>query len=375
MKEQPIAADQIADVPHPRETYDLIGQNEAQAEFVAAFKSGKLPHAWLLTGSQGVGKATLAYRIARAMLSEKTKSANFEGDDPLYVNPADSTSHLIENQSHPNLLVLRRSWDEKKKRLMTVLSVDEVRQLHHFYGMSAGFDGWRITIIDTVDDMNVAAANALLKVLEEPPKRSLLILLANQLGKVLPTIRSRCRMLRLAKLKASQVEIILAKQSANGLSRADTDLIVRLSDGSAGYALRLASLNGARIYHQMLQILATCPRIDAQKLATLTKGVTGVQNQEQFQLFFDLLIGFIERVVHLGAQQNGAGGSPVFSQEEVRTATHLLQLPLERLIEVWERLRQIGDDCNELNLDKKQAVFEAFASFERTPFPNAAWQI
>lgn len=371
---------QIAGLPSPPETFDLIGQEAAEQAFLASLGSGKLPHAWLLAGPQGVGKATFAYRIARALLARDAPVRGGVDLPSLEVAPDHPVSHQIAGDGHPNLLVLKRSWDDKRKRLMSVLSVNEVRKIHKFYGLSAGRDTWRVTIIDTVDDMNAEAANALLKTLEEPPAGGLLLLVAHQLGRVLPTIRSRCRLLQLPPLEDAAVADIVRRHVSPVPTDDDLQVIVRLARGSAGTALSLALAGGAGVYRLLLDVLVTCPKVDPAALAALQAQVTGAANEERFYLMFDMLVGFVERLVRVGAAGDAAAVDEALSAampdpRERRAAQRLLHLPLERLADVWERLLRIRADSDTLHLDRKLAVAEAVASFERVAMPVEAWAV
>src|SRR6185503_14284880 len=179
-------SDRIEGFPHPRERFDLLGQDIALGRAARALRAGRPPSAWLITGPPGIGKATLAYRIARYLLAH---GATQEGPEDLSVPPDNSAVRQVSAQSHPGLLVLKRAINPRTGKLMTVLSVDEIRRLSDFFGMTSGAGGWRVAIVDTADDMNDNAANALLKMLEEPPAHAMLLLLSNAPGRLLPTIR------------------------------------------------------------------------------------------------------------------------------------------------------------------------------------------
>ena len=185
---EPNDSDRIEGFAHPRESELLLGQEAALGRAARALRAGRPPSAWLVTGPPGSGKATLAYRIARYLLAHGATDA---GPEDLAVPPDHPAARQVTAQSHPGLMVLKRAINPKTGKLMTVLSVDEIRRLANFFGMTSGAGGWRVAIIDTADDMNDNAANALLKMLEEPPGNAMLLLLSNTPGRLLPTIRSR----------------------------------------------------------------------------------------------------------------------------------------------------------------------------------------
>src|SRR6202000_1786900 len=194
---EPNDSDRIEGFDHPRETFALVGQDEALGRVARAVRSGRPPSAWLITGAPGIGKATLAYRIARYLLAYGATDA---GAEDLSVPQDHPAMRQVLAQSHPGLLVLKRAVNPKTGKLMTVLSVDEIRRLADFFGMTSGAGGWRVAIVDTADAMNDNAANALLQMLEKAPRRAMLLLLSNTPGRLLPTIRSRCQRLVLRPL-------------------------------------------------------------------------------------------------------------------------------------------------------------------------------
>jgi DNA polymerase-3 subunit delta' len=263
---EPNDSDRIEGFPHPRETFALLGQDAALGRAARAIRSGRPPGAWLITGAPGVGKATLAYRIARYLLAHGAGDA---GAEDLCVAEDETAARQVMAQSHPGLLILKRAINPKTGKLMTVLSVDEIRRLSDFFGMTSGAGGWRVAIVDTADDMNDNAANALLKMLEEPPANAMLLLLSNTPGRLLPTIRSRCQRLDLRPLD----DALMAKALAKYLPDLDPDeraALARLSGGSIGAALTLATGEGGTLAKEADRLIDHAR--DPDLLALLTLG-------------------------------------------------------------------------------------------------------
>src|SRR3979411_1310676 len=201
-------------VVHPRETTALSGHRDAEQALLNAYRSGRIPHAWLIGGAQGIGKATLAYRMARFVLAHRDPLApNVQAARTLAVDPSHPVARHIAAGAHGGLLTLERTLNDKGV-MRTVITVDETRETISFFGSTAAVEGWRVCIVDTVDELNPNAANALLKILEEPPRQSLFLLVSHAPARVLPTIQSRCRKLALRPLAVDDV-IRAAAQAAN----------------------------------------------------------------------------------------------------------------------------------------------------------------
>ena len=226
-------------IPHPRETSRLFGHREAEAALLTAYRSGRIPHAWLIGGPQGIGKATLAYRMARFVLAHSQPLAPaVQRAENLAIDPDDAVARQVAAGSHGGLLTLERTANDRGV-MRTVITVDETRETIAFFGSTAAAEGWRVCIVDTVDELNPNAANALLKILEEPPQQSLFLLVSHAPARVLATIQSRCRKLRLRPLATD--DVIAAAASAAELDPNDPALreAAEASEGSVARALTL----------------------------------------------------------------------------------------------------------------------------------------
>jgi len=324
--------DRIPGQPHPRECYELFGQDEALSRASRAIRGGRPPHGLLLAGEPGIGKATLAYRIARYLLRY---GATGDGPADLFVPPDDRVSRQVEAGAHPGLLVLRRPWDDKGK-LKSFLTVSEVRKLGEFFGLKSASGGWRVALIDSADDMNPNAANALLKNLEEPPARSLLILIGHAPGKLLPTIRSRVRRLDMKPLPENLVVEMLTRMAPD-LGQDERSLLARLSEGSLGLALRLAGEEGAQLAEGAEQLLATGSP-DWTAMLKLADRVG--RRPDNLEAFGDFLQRAVSRRIRAQTEAGHNG---------------------ERAVELWEQLNGLFSRSSEFNLEPRQTVLAAAA--------------
>jgi DNA polymerase-3 subunit delta' len=325
--------DRIEGIDHPRQTTRLVGQDGALAVVSRALRNGRPPAAWLICGPPGVGKATLAYRIARYLLAF---GASDKGPADLSVPANDPAAIQVASASHPGMLVLKRSADPDTGKMMNVLSVGEVRRLSGFFGMTSGAGGWRVAIVDTADDMNDAAANSLLKLLEEPPSRAMLLVLSNTPGRLLPTIRSRCQRLNLRPLGDADLAVELARLLPD-MDAGERASLTHLACGSLGAALRLASGEGLTLAQEADRLIDQAARPDipalfafAEKMARMADGL-------------DTFGGFLTQAL----------------AERIRARALAGQPHLERWVGALERLGKSFSRSDGLHLDPRQTLLSA----------------
>jgi DNA polymerase-3 subunit delta' len=325
------------EVPHPREVFDLQGHEAAETAFEAARARGRLHHAWLLIGPEGAGKATFAYRAARRLLGAPADPRH----GVLGAAPEHPVSRQVLGRAHPDLLVLERMGDDGKLR--KVIPVDDARKLSEFFSKSPASAPHRVAIVDAADDLNVNAANALLKTLEEPPPKGVLLMVCHSPGRLLPTIRSRCRRLSFA---------ALSQDAAADFVRARADVsdeaalrLAKMSGGSPGRALALAAAEAIVLDDAARELLAELPRVDEAMALSLAERFRGGEGQAQFNLLFERLAERVHsRVVQRAAEGQGA---------------------LDRWAQAWETLQRLPREVEALNLDRTDALFTALTELRQ----------
>ncbi len=298
-------ADCIDGASHPRMTNQLRGHDAAERAFLDAYVGQHLHHAWLITGPRGVGKASLAWRVARFLLSQANVPANSgllndapTAPDTLDVSPETPVSRRISALSEPGLMLIRRAWDADKKRLKAQITVDEVRKLGGFFGLSSADGGQRVVIIDSVDEANASAANALLKVLEEPPRKSTLLLISHAPARLLPTVRSRCRELRLSTLADSDLDAALVQA---GLEGEISPALRMIANGSVGEAIRLRTNDGPELYRLIVELLSNCPNMDRSRALSFAESVAQRGKDQRLDAALYLIDLVLSRLARTGA--------------------------------------------------------------------------
>ncbi len=285
--------------PHPREAARLYGQEAAEAEVLSAFASGRMHSGWLLTGPRGIGKATLAWRMAGFLLTAPDMDGGLFGapEPPSTLDMADGTDRAqLMAGAHPRLFHVRRTATEKGDRISADIRAEDVRRLKGFFHLSAADGGRRVVIVDSADEMNPTAANALLKELEEPPARCTILLVCHQPARLLPTIRSRCRELRLTPLGPDEMAAALAQA---GIETDEGPAIAELSGGSVGEAVRLVRMDGLKLYADLIGLFGE-RGLDRSRLAALAEGMSGVKNADRYALALDLIDRFLARAARAG---------------------------------------------------------------------------
>jgi DNA polymerase-3 subunit delta' len=356
----------MPDILPPRANPALLDQAEAEAVLLRAARSGRLPHAWLLTGPRGVGKATLAFRFARHLLAEPpAEAAGLFGAPPpatsLAVAPEHPVFRRVASGGHPDLLTLEPGVNEKTGRARSEIVIEDVRQATQRLHLSPAEGGWRILVVDSADELNRNAANALLKILEEPAPRSLMLLVSHAPGALLPTIRSRCCHLALAPLPTATVERLL-QQHAPELEAAERTQIALLAEGSIGRALALSEAGGLELYRELMALLASLPRLDIGRVHGFADSLGRAKDDRAFATAMELLGWWLARLVRAGA----AGELPaaVLPEEQGVAERLLAGGRLADWLALWEKLARLVARTDRVNLDRKQVAMTAFLEIE-----------
>ena len=323
----------------PRETTVLHGHAEAERALLEAYRGRRFHHAWLIAGPAGIGKATLAYRMARFVLAHPDpRTPAVQRATSLQVDADHPVARRIAAQAHGDLLVLERTINEKTNKLRQDIQVDDVRRTVTFFGSTAGEGGWRVAIVDAVDELNREGANALLKVLEEPPRRAVLLLVSHSAARVLPTIRSRCRLLALRPLLATEVARAAATAIGEDAEAANIKAAAAVADGSVRRALALLDGEALDLRSRITALLEQLPAVDPRALHALGDRLYG-SDPATLAAFVDTVNAWLSARL--------SSGEP----DRARIA---------RVAEVWERVNCSARDVETFNLERKPLVFNVF---------------
>ena len=323
--------DRLAAAPHPREAEHLFGQQEAIATFMQAVEAGRLHHAWILSGPQGVGKASFAYQAARYLL-------NPQHGTHFAVDPSSVSSRQVLALSHPDLHVLRRKAESEKKPIPNEISVDLARDAISFFGSTAGAGGYRVLIVDSADHLNRSSANALLKAIEEPPKQAVIFIVAHMIGRLLPTIRSRCRVLPFRLLAQSDVAEILTGSGGNG--EAEVQQAASRARGSARRGFQWLDDRFASVSTHVENLLAQLPDYDRGEVLAMSEAFGRKEGRADFETMRESVLDW------LSAQIERRAGEGVHR--------------LAPLAEVWEKTEQAVREAERYNLDRRALALNIF---------------
>ncbi|HVC52897.1 MAG TPA: DNA polymerase III subunit delta' [Stellaceae bacterium] len=356
-------------IPAPRANPDLAGHEAAERELRRLFETGRLPHALLLSGPRGIGKSTLAFRLARFVLARPAGalgdllggSAAPDTGDGLWVDPESGVFRRIAAGGHADLVTVERAYDPRRRRLRGEIVVDDTREIGGFLRLTPAEGGWRVVIVDGADAMNRNAANALLKILEEPPRQTLLLLVTHSPGKLLPTIRSRCRRFPLAPLTPPTLRALLAGYRPD-LGAPEAEAVAALAGGSIGLALDLAAAGGIDLYRVALALIRPGPELDLPALHEFADRLARPDADDSYHLVADLLTGLLGRFA-VAAARGSSLAEPALPgplAEAERAAMQRLRAAASRWAELRDTVAGRFSRADGLNLDRKQAVLGAF---------------
>lgn len=355
----------------PRETSEFTGHEEAESALLDAVAGGRLPHAWLISGPEGIGKATLAYRFARYLLANPPGDSAADGglfaaDDiptdgvgSMQMDPDDPVFRRVAASGHGDVLTVERKVNDSGK-LSQQIRIEDVRAAIDFAHLTSSEGGYKVVIVDGAELMNRSSENAFLKILEEPPADTVILLVSHNPGRLLPTTRSRCRKLTLKPL-ATDIVVSMLQHHIPETSAEDATELARLSDGSIGRALRLASGGGLAIYRDTVNILGELPRPDVKKVQALAAKLAKAGADDTYRCGIDLFRWWLSRIVLAASRGAAADRGLTAAEKDIASraaATAILPIWLKRLDDAESLIRS----ADALNLDRKQVVQSLFLS-------------
>ena len=334
-------------IPEPYANPDLIGQEETERLLLQEIGASRLPHALILSGNSGIGKATLAWRLARYLLAPAAARTG----NGLGIDSAAPVARRLAARSHPDLVAVGRRVDADTGKVSREVAVEDVRTIAPFLRMTPAEGGWRVAIIDDASHLNRAGQNALLKILEEPPPRSILVLITDRPGALLPTVHSRCRPVRMRPLPPKAIEQLLARFLPELEDSERVDL-ARLAEGSIGRALHLAEADGLALYRETAALLDRLPEVDWTVVHAFSERLGNAAAEPSYRLFGEFLRGWMARLIRSAADAEGPAPSR-----------------LDRWVDACEKVGQRLSLTDSANLDRKLAVWAAFEMLARAAAP------
>ena len=350
----------------PRLNPFLYGHQTVEQTFLTSWNSSRIPHAWLLSGPKGIGKATLAFRIARFVLASKRDEKtgkNLYGDIEanLEIECDDPVFKRVASGGHADLMTLERPVDKETNRLKSSIPIESVRTAGDFLRRTASEGGWRVLVIDSADELNLNAANALLKILEEPPDKALILLVSHAPGQLLPTIHSRCCKIKMTSLNANDFKAIISELKTE-ISEEDIGVLEQLSEGCPGRALQLSNENGLALYSELVSLIRYLPDINSTALHKFGDQLARQGAEKHFYLVIELLAWWISRLARMTAKGNVI--PDILPEEEGCAARLANQTRVDHWLEVWEKINVLARQTNQLNLDRKHVLINIFEALK-----------
>lgn len=349
----------------PQSSSLFLGHEQIEKDLLALWNSNRMPHAIVLSGLQGIGKATFAYRLARFILKESSQDSaeGLFGDDAKPENlsiPADDpVFSKVASGGHPDLMVVTRPFDEKKGQFKDDIPVDDIRKVAPFLRKTSSNGGWRVVIVDDANTMNRNGQNALLKILEEPPKKALLILVTHGAGGLLPTIRSRCRFVSFMPLVHDDVMTLLNKDSEEPVMSNDGEILSAISEGSAGQAITMLQGGGVQHVHVLLDALGRVRSLSNDQIDALALSYGKSGDTKSLQHFTFILNWWFETLIYMAA----AG-------QKVKTIGNIdMRIPegedVQSLLRLQEDVAEHIETCINGSLDKRYMIYKALRMVQR----------
>ena len=362
-------SDKIAGAPHPMLANEIIGHSSQKLSFLSSFASNRLPQCWLLAGDMGIGKASFAWLIAKFLLTTKYQPADLKIDlsktniNSILEPQSGSTLNRIISGSEQRVYIVRRGYNEKRKAFFKNISIEDVRKLQSYCSLSIADGGKRIIIIDTADDLNKSSSNALLKLLEEPPKNTIFLLISHQPNLLLPTIKSRCQKLSFSNLDQTDLGAVLTAIGCK-IEPSDEVSLSILSKGSAGAACRLINSNCINLYRDILNIASSLPNLNTNKILQLSQNYFAKAKPSEFEIFIEMMQHFFSRLCKTGVMQKPV--LPSVTDNEAKIMKSLC--PNLKSARLWSDVANISlAKLNKgylLNIDIESLILDAFIYLE-----------
>jgi DNA polymerase III subunit delta' len=345
--------------PEPRDNPDLVGHEAAEKTLIESAASGRMPHAWLITGPEGIGKATLAYRFARYLLSGAGSDLFGAAPSSLHVDPDDPVFRRVSSGGHADFLSVALGLNAKTGKPLSEIAVGDVREIAEFLHLTPAEGGHRVVVVDSVDAMNRHGANALLKILEEPPARAVLILVCHAPGRLIATIRSRCRKLPLRPLSDAQVQDLLARY-VPAMDADDRAALARLAEGSPGRALALYEQGGLDLYAELMAAVGEGESKRRHRFAEKS-----ARGDDSFRAATGLYLWWLARAIRAAALKTDAPPAETGAARRISACRDL-----DRLVALWENTGRLFARAAAVNLDRKQVLMSALRALDaEAPVP------